>query len=314
MQAKKIMKIFTERTSKNLIWIGVLLIIIGLISFKIGERIFDYNSEIKADKIGQLGDFFGGVIGSIWTLAGVILFYVALNKQVEALDDQKRSTIVAIDSLKVQSKELQLQRTELQETRKEFLMNRTTNVVYHQLERFEKSLKDLTIHSYGLEYKGSEAFTFLDENRNNVYREKSDTENEFKDKIKMSIITLLGDIYLPNKSNIESFAQNAYNSVEVLKRLIYKTKLDIEELNDIKKLFFVNIGFVNMGVIERISEVAVEELEYLETEDYTKYNLDPGKMMRSNIYLKSIKEFYQLHLTKDNYEEEKSKWEKNQGN
>lgn len=37
---------------------------------------------------------------------------------------------------------------------------------------------------------------------------------------------------------------------------LYKIDLEIEDLNDLKNLYFVNIGFINMGVIERIVDVA----------------------------------------------------------
>ncbi len=125
--------------------------------------------------------------------------------------------------------------------------------------------------------------------------------------MKESVIELL-KIYKPNKSQIEKFAQNAYNSVEVLKRLIYKTDLDIEQLKDMKNIFFVNVGFINMGIIERMSELADEEMTYLETQDYIDNGLDVGSMTRANIFLKSIKKFYQLRLTENNFQLEKAKW------
>tara|TARA_B100000508_G_scaffold141096_1_gene146793 strand:- start:2759 stop:3871 length:1113 start_codon:yes stop_codon:yes gene_type:complete len=57
------------------------------------------SEEIQSDKVGQFGDFVGGVVGSIWALAGVILFYSALT---------------------LQRKEFRLQRRELKETRDVF--------------------------------------------------------------------------------------------------------------------------------------------------------------------------------------------------
>jgi len=131
--------------------------------------------------------------------------------------------------------------------------------------------------------------------------------------MKAAIIKLL-KLYTPNKSQIEKFAHTAYNSVEVLKRLIYKTAIEIEEINDLKNLFFVKIGFINMGVIERISEVAEDELKFLVAEDYVNNGLDVGKLMRANIFLKSIKKFSALRLTKENFAEQKSEWIKSNGN
>ncbi|MBL0294060.1 MAG: hypothetical protein IPQ04_07295 [Saprospiraceae bacterium] len=71
----------TEKVSKIFIWIGLAIVIIGIILFFNGEELFQWDKEIKADKVAQLGDFVGGVAGALWALAGVILFYVALEKQ-----------------------------------------------------------------------------------------------------------------------------------------------------------------------------------------------------------------------------------------
>lgn len=212
-----------------------------------------------------------------------------------------------IVTILIQKSELKLQRTEMQETRKEFLINRTTNLVYNQLDRFEKCLSELTITHNGKTYKGNDAISFLDDNKETVYKPFDKSAEDHKAEMKAAIIKLL-QLYTPNKSQIEKFAYNAYNSVEVLKRLIYKTELDVEELNDIKNLFFVNIGFVSMGVIERISDVGEKELKYLDVEDYEGNDIDVGNMTRTNIFLKPIKSFYHQRLTKENFDKLKAEW------
>lgn len=111
---------FTEGFSKFLIGLGTGVLLLGFIIFCYKDALFQFDSQIKSDKIGQLGDFIGGIVGSIWALAGVILFYVALQSQKAALDDQKRSTQAAIEavqsqneSIKLQIKEIALQREEM---------------------------------------------------------------------------------------------------------------------------------------------------------------------------------------------------------
>lgn len=42
---------------------------------------FNFDVPIKTDVFGQFGDIVGGVIGSLWALAGVILFYAGLTEQ-----------------------------------------------------------------------------------------------------------------------------------------------------------------------------------------------------------------------------------------
>lgn len=249
-------------------------------------------------KSGTFGDTFGAVnaIFSGLAFAGVIV-----------------TILIQKSELQNQRTELSLQRTEMQETRKEFLLNRTTNLVYSQLDRFEKTLSEFSIIHNGNTYVGNDAIAFLRDNKENVYRPLDMTEEAYRIEMKAVIIKLL-KLYSPNKSEIEKFAHNAYNSVSVLKRLLYKTNLDVEELNDLKNLYFENIGFINMGVFELISKVSGSQLEYLEVEDYEHNDIDVGIIIRANIFLKSIIEFYNLRLNKDNFEEQKAKWIESIGN
>lgn len=53
--------------------------------YSILERLNNKDVEIT----GQFGDFFGGVIGSLWTLAGVFLYFSALKVQQKQLKVQK---------------------------------------------------------------------------------------------------------------------------------------------------------------------------------------------------------------------------------
>lgn len=189
-------------------------------------------------KSGTFGDTFGALnaIFSGLALAGVIV-----------------TILIQRSELKNQRIELSLQRNEMKETRKEFLLNRTTSLVYNQLNRFEKALEELIIRMpNAIAVKGNDAILYLYDNENSVSKPFDKSEEEYTKEIKASIIEMLR-IYGPNKSELNKFSHNICTSVDVLKRIIYKTNLEIEELNDLKNLFFVNIGFINMSVIERIS-------------------------------------------------------------
>lgn len=99
-------KIFTEPTSKILVGIGLFLIALSIVFF------WSSLSTFQSDKFGLFGDFVGGVIGSIWALAGVILFYVALTEQRKEF---KETRDVFQEQSKIytqQSKTLELQQFE----------------------------------------------------------------------------------------------------------------------------------------------------------------------------------------------------------
>jgi hypothetical protein len=248
---------------------------------------------------GTFGDTFGALnaLFSGLALAGVIV-----------------TILIQRTELKNQRIELALQRNEMKETRKEFLLNRTTSLVYKQLDKFEMAISEFTIRTpHEQNLKGNDAILYLDDNKKEVNKPLDKTEAEYKTEMKKAIIELL-KIYKPNISEIDKFSHSISNSVDVLKRLIYKTDLEINELNDLKNLFFVNIGFINMGVIERIVEVANDQLKYLEPEDYLRNNLEIGAIMHAKIFLSSVNDFYMLKLTKENFEENKRQWINSLGN
>lgn len=265
---------------------GVFLIIAFLFPFCVNYFFSDWaKSGTFGDTYGALNALFSGL-----ALAGVIV-----------------TILIQRTELKNQRIELSLQRNEMKETRKEFLLNRTTNLVYQQLDRFKKALSELTLTMpNGTLVKGNDAILYLDENENPVYKPYDKPEEEYNAEMKTAIIELLR-IYTPNKSELNKFSHSVSTSVDVLKRLIYKTDLEIEELNDLKNLFFVNIGFINMGVIERIVEVADNQIEYLKAKDCIENNIDIGAITHADIFLSSVAEFYNLKLTKENFDEHKKK-------
>lgn len=109
----------TEKNSKVLLWIGIILFLTGIGIF-IWDENLNFASDINTDKISGFGDFIGGAIGSIWSLAGVILFYVALTEQREDIKINRNALNAQVKALNQQIKEFELQRTELTETRKVF--------------------------------------------------------------------------------------------------------------------------------------------------------------------------------------------------
>ena len=82
--------------------------------------------------MGNLEIFIGGVAGALWALAGVILFYLALEKQKESIGIQ-------LETLTAQKDELRLTREELKETKLIFKEQSETQI----LIQFETSFHNL---------------------------------------------------------------------------------------------------------------------------------------------------------------------------
>jgi hypothetical protein len=113
-------KLLTEKFSKRLLTLGFILLVLGFVLFVWNDWSFSSSDKLKADKVGQFGDFVGGLIGSIWALAGVVLFYVALTEQRSDFATNRKVLDAQTEALKQQIKEFELQREELSETRKVF--------------------------------------------------------------------------------------------------------------------------------------------------------------------------------------------------
>jgi len=107
-----------EKTSFLLIISGLALATFGLVTFFWLESTLDLDKKIDSSKFGQFGDFIGGVVGSLWALAGVILFYKALKAQQSDTNTNRKNQKVQTEALQLQIKEFELQRNELISTRK----------------------------------------------------------------------------------------------------------------------------------------------------------------------------------------------------
>lgn len=99
--------------SNYLIYGGLVLIFVGLFAP------FSFNKS-NFELLGYLGEYVGGVVGSFWTLAGVLLFYSALNRQGKEFLLQREQLELQRYELSQQREELKLQRYETELQRKEF--------------------------------------------------------------------------------------------------------------------------------------------------------------------------------------------------
>ena len=276
---------------KNFILIGIILTVVSLIYPFLVNYFFD-----DWTKSGTFGDTFGALnaLFSGLAIAGLIT-----------------TILIQKNELKYQKEELTLQRNEMKETRKEFLLNRSTNLIYRQLERFEKSINELTIKFEANTYTGNSAIFLLD--KFNKVRTLDELADETLIQKRKEENAYVSKVYIKNKDELNKFSHNAYNSVEVLQNIIYNSTLEIEELNELKNLFFENIGFINLGVIENVLNLSKEQTEIFEIEDYVKLDIGVGEMYFSEIFFKSIIAFSKLRLTEENFEENKKKWKSRKG-
>jgi hypothetical protein len=79
----------TEKFAKILIAIGLLVLPVSILLFLLHQQ-YSLNSPIDTEIFSHFGDFNSGISGSLWTLASVILFYIALRYTKETYTLQKK--------------------------------------------------------------------------------------------------------------------------------------------------------------------------------------------------------------------------------
>ena len=129
----------TEKLSIRIIFIGLLIFFISIILFLWKDSSFLLNKEINADKFNQFGGFIAGVVGTLWSLASLILFYVTLKEQRKDFENNTKAVMLQVTALEQQIAEFELQRNELEETRKVFQEQTLTQ----QKQRFESTFFQL---------------------------------------------------------------------------------------------------------------------------------------------------------------------------
>ncbi|MCI1266985.1 MAG: hypothetical protein LKG19_10465, partial [Saprospiraceae bacterium] len=151
IMAKK-WKLFSERISKIFIFLGLGLLIGIVILYWFNDHDFDYKYQINDNKLGSFGDIIGGLIGSIWALAGYILYYVALKDQRKDIETNQKALVVQVDTLNQQIEEYKLQRDELVQTRKvlnqqskTFLKQQFESTFFNSLKLLGELIDDLKL-------------------------------------------------------------------------------------------------------------------------------------------------------------------------
>lgn len=136
-------KFLTEKNSLRFIFFGFTILVIGLFCFFLFQALNIKSETFNIETFSQFGGFIGGVVGSLWSLAGFILFYIALNKQKEDLEINRKALESQIKSMNLQTQEFKAQVQELEETRKVYIEQNKTQ----SLQRFENTFFNmLSLH------------------------------------------------------------------------------------------------------------------------------------------------------------------------
>jgi len=267
------MYVLTEGTSKKLIWLGIIMLVGGSFIFFWNDYTVNLNSQVDSDKVGQLGDFIGGIVGSLWALAGVILFYVALREQRQDMEINKEVLKTQIKALEKQIEEFELQRKELELTRNVFLDQSKTlktqqfestffNMVnlHHEIVKsidvdYEiVSVEEQIFHVEGkrkeVKLTSRDCFKLFYSEFKKAYEDKSGSGNEIN-----RINEVYTTFYLTRQSDLGHYFRNLYNILKFIdkrdpeNKYFYSNLLRAQLSSDELLMLFYN-GLSQFGQIK----------------------------------------------------------------
>lgn len=267
---------FSERSGKIWMWIGIILFFVGVIFFLWHDLNFDKTQPINSQKFGEFGSFIGGLVGSIWAFAGVILFYVALKEQrkdmkinQDALNTQIKALEQQIDEFELQRRELELTREVFTEQSKTLKMQQFESTFFNSVSLFRNlvdgityneppnPVKSMTTPGYQpAVYKGTYCFEIFYESYRNRYRDMlrdyitNDLQLEMKDSRNAEIsIEKLSDI---SQNAYESFFSNFQSDLGHYFRTLYNIIRFVKEKNIENPKYYTNLIRAQLSTYEHL--------------------------------------------------------------
>lgn len=210
-----------EEKKSILEWFGLIISAIGFIVIVVAFFILFNNNglafseKIGEEKVGQFGDFIGGFVGSLFALAGVFLYFVALKEQRKDIKLNREALSQQIEEFQAQKEELHAQKEEMQETRRVY--EEQTILFREQTESYKKQAEEANKQTKiaNLDQFNSSFYSFL-----NLFRESKEMINFDEDSKKI--------VDLPKQSSLSNDLQNlafGYDSLYALNRVAYQNYL-----------------------------------------------------------------------------------------
>ena len=279
-------KIFNEKFAGSLIVSGSIFVVISIIIF-VYKATFSFSNPIDSEKFSQFGDFIGGILGPIWALAGVILFYVAL---------------------KLQSKQLHFQQEEIKENKIQSELSRLTDITYKQIDHFISTYnsikyKDPDSYDDELTLNTDHVFSLINNHMSKHFDKKLfDEEPEKLDDNaqREEAINMMGGIlkyFLNNQEQMFLLFMSLKRSVSVLRMTYIRENINPDDLNELKSIFFKNIGD-NFLLTSELSNSAIDS--YLSLLRRTGRKISPSDPLDNiRIAIETIIEFKDISYTKE---------------
>jgi hypothetical protein len=194
-----------ELSGYLLIFLGVVILTYAFFAFHLHEGGQFSDPQVFYDNLGKYGEFIGGIVGSLWALAGVLLFFATLTYQ---------------------KNEFELQRIELHKTQKIFQQQNFSTLFINLLSQHNLIVNGLTAFDIeNSEWKGPNFFTLFKEKVLSSYSQKVRTLSK-EQRVKEKTKKIFSDYFIYHYSFYESLLSPYVKNLQVLFDMIMKYRLD----------------------------------------------------------------------------------------
>jgi len=282
---------FSEASAIVTIVLGIFIILVSLILF-LSKGNFQYNSSLPIDesKIAQFGDFIGGFVGSIFSLVGILLFYVALRDQRKDFATGQETLQVQLEAFKQQVKEFEAQREELTETRKIYeQQNKTMKIqqfdsnFYPLLNVFIQQRSDLDPNGNAKFFSNlceemQNDFEYADKDFSILFKEACEKYiviyNNFRPKLALYFMMLYRLIKIIENN------ENLYESEKIIYHKIVRSLITKEELIMLYYNYQSSFGKKPLPIIMKYNYL--KHLERLDKLEFSGYSFNGENAVKAN--------------------------------
>ena len=214
-----------ELSGYFLILLGVIILIWGIQQFNLFGRVEGNSPEELGIRFGQYGEFIGGIVGSLWALAGVFLFFA---------------------TLLYQKREFELQRIELHKTQRIYQQQNFSTLFISFLAQHNGILGNLVARDINnVQWHGTNFFIFFKEKVYSSYIGKV-RGMPIEQRTEKLLYSYFKDYFTYHFRFYESTLNPYLRNLTVLLSMIERFRKDAEEESD----YYTLIIKANLSVSE----------------------------------------------------------------
>lgn len=197
-----------ELTGYILIVAGALVLVWGSIKFDLLQELYTEPESRRGNVLGEYGEFIGGIVGSLWALAGVFLFFATLTYQ---------------------KREFELQRFELHKTQKIFQQQNFSTLYISFINKHNDIINGLTAYDINQSaWSGTNFFVFFQEKVMTSFTQKVRTmQPELK--TEAQLLSIFEDYFTYHFQFYQNSLDPYLKNLSVLFKLIDRYRSETED-------------------------------------------------------------------------------------